>query len=395
MSDKTIFLKKVLEKRRYSREEENKIIGAELRDRRISLSRTLVSLSYKICSVSYLCKIENNKISPNRLYIRELCKRLDLEDDKVDELLRLTQTVLDVVKFFYDGNDALILDAYNRGKGLLNYRYKIVEMVYHISKKDLYTANCISDSLLKMASTMTDNDLQVFSLLYGILEFYNQNFTSSIEILRSIDVLKPRTKYITLLKEKYMLYCYLCLNDQHIMFMYNKVLNNLLANGLYEKIDELNYLFSLYLIRNNLLNDYKKIYLTINNIIYKRSLSLYTKLKLNPKIKIKDKWLKNVKPYFYYLGLIKKDYSKAKEEIEKLNDLSFDVDFNVIILKYLIISDPKEKLNFILDVAIPSLEKTKDGVAKKIFLDELYDLSMWFSKYKSFTESYGLLYYKR
>ena len=112
MNEMIIVLKKVIEKRRYSKEEENKIIGAEIRDRRISLSRTLVSLSYKICSVSYLCKIENNKILPNKLFIRELCKRLDLEDDKINELLRLNLTLDDMVKNYFEKDYAEIEKAY-------------------------------------------------------------------------------------------------------------------------------------------------------------------------------------------------------------------------------------------------------------------------------------------
>ena len=42
-----------------------KIIGAELKRRRINQSQTLVNMS-GICSVSYISKIENGKIRKNK-----------------------------------------------------------------------------------------------------------------------------------------------------------------------------------------------------------------------------------------------------------------------------------------------------------------------------------------
>lgn len=391
MSENAHMLKKLIEKRRYSKEEESKIIGAEIRDRRISLSRTLVSLSYKICSVSYLCKIENNKILPNKIFVRELCKRLDLEDEKISELLHLNKTLNDIVKFYFLDDYIEIEAAYKRGLGLLNYRYKIIEMIYYISKKDYYTADKLASSLFKMSSTMTDNDLHIFSLFYGILEFYNQSFKNSLSILNTIDVLKPKSKYIILLKNRFIFNSYICLNDLNTMFFYKEAIQALLENGLYDDLDRINYLFCIYLIRNNILSELKKVYPRVKNYVYKRSLSLYIKLKMNPNIKIKDKWLKNVKPYFYYLALLKTNFNNAKKEIELLNDLSFDVDFNVFILKYLIITDPKEKFNYIENVAIPTIEKTKDEYAKIFFLNELHNLAVWLSKYKSFASAYEIL----
>lgn len=390
--DEMIFgLRKVIEKRRYSKEEESKIIGAEIRDRRISLSRTLVSLSYKICSVSYLCKIENNKILPNKLYVRELCKRLDLEDDKINELLHLNITLGNMVKYYFENDYLEIENAYKRGLGLLNYRFKIIEMIYYISKKDYYIADKLSISLFKMSSTMTDNDLQIFSLFYAILHFYNQDFEGCVEILNSLDVLKPRTKYITLLKYKYIFNSYICLNDLNVMFFYKEIQALFIENGLYDELDYLNYLFAIYLVKNNVLNELKKIYHRIKNYVYKRSISLYIKLKLNPYIKLKEKWLKNVNPYFYYLGLLKTNYNEACTKIEELNDLSFSVDFNILILRYLAISDAKDKYTYIINVAIPTLEKTKDSYSKKYFLDELCSLTIWLSKYKNFASAYDAL----
>ena len=51
------------------------IVGTEIRARRYRLSMTLEALADGICSLSYLCKIENCKIEPNREFLREFVCR--------------------------------------------------------------------------------------------------------------------------------------------------------------------------------------------------------------------------------------------------------------------------------------------------------------------------------
>ena len=69
-----------IRKRQNKEEDTYAVIGVELRNRRIALSRTLNGVAFKTCSVSYLSKIENNKIHPNKAYVREICNKLDLSN---------------------------------------------------------------------------------------------------------------------------------------------------------------------------------------------------------------------------------------------------------------------------------------------------------------------------
>ena len=44
-------------KRKNSKNDVNAVVGVEIKNRRIALQRTLLSVSYKICYISYLCKL--------------------------------------------------------------------------------------------------------------------------------------------------------------------------------------------------------------------------------------------------------------------------------------------------------------------------------------------------
>ena len=63
------------------------------------------TLSDNICSISYLCKIENNKIIPNRLFLKEICKKLEMPEDKISSLLQLKPILDNVIKYFFEEND--------------------------------------------------------------------------------------------------------------------------------------------------------------------------------------------------------------------------------------------------------------------------------------------------
>ena len=144
----------------------------------------------------------------------------------------------------------------------------------------------------------------------------------------------------------------------------------------------------LYLLRNKYFTEYKRVFKLIHKVSYRRSLYLLAKFIVCPNLPIKKQWIEEVEPFFFYLGLIKINPEEASLEIGKLNDLSFNVDFNVIYLQYLLLSDDHEKYNFICTIAFPTLERTNDGFAKEYFLKELSKISSRLSRYKLFNEAF-------
>ncbi len=383
-------IKNELIARHAKKEDSFHIVGTEIKDRRLTLSRTLSAISNNICSISYLCKIENNKIIPNKFYLKEICKKLHMQEDKVDALMGLKLTLDDVVKAYLRKDPLFIENAFIKGMGLINYRYKIIEFIYFISIKSLYKANIKANELMRLVSTMLDRDLVIFALFFGVLSFYNQDFLDAIENLNALDKMKIHSE-VQLIQIKYKFYSYYMLNSPCCLFIYNDLVQCLFTNGYLNEIDEIRYIMGLYLLRGKYFLEYKKVFRLIRSISYRNSLCLLAKIMISPYLRIKEEWIKNVEPYFYYLGLIRIHPEQAAIEIQKLNDLSFKIDFNLLYLQYYLLPNEVEKYSFICDIALPSIEKTQDGYAKDYFLNELAKLSLIVNKYKFFVEAYKRL----
>lgn len=382
-------LKKELNQRRNKKELVYDVVGVELKDRRLSLCRTLSSIASKICSSSYLCKIERNQITPNRYYLKEICNRLDMSDEKVKVLLNLKTTLSDVVKAFLVKDAAMIRNARQGGIGLTNYRYRIIELIYYIFEKDYFSANKIFSDLIKLIGNMTDYDLVIFALFSGVLSFYNQEFNIALKTLKAINDFNC-SDYIRIIKGLYLFYSYKCLNSPICIFEYDKIRKILLRNAYYDLVDEINYVLALYLIKNKYYQTYGDIYHLIKNDEYKYSLLYLSRRIISPKTDC-SKIIDKTNDFCRYLEMIRIEPEKAKEMIGRLNSIMFDVDFNLLILQYQILETDDEKMDFINNIALPTLEKTNDQYLIDYFLEEINILSVTKSKYKNFSYAYKVL----
>lgn len=383
-------MKNIIEEHKSRQKKENtfNVVGTEIRDRRLSLSRTQSALSSELCSISYFSKIENNKLIPKTYYLKEICKRLDLKDEKIDILLNLDISLQKTVKFFLFGEEDEIFKIKQEGEGLINYRYRIIELIYSILRKDYHSANKNSSTLLKIISTMTDEDLIIFSLFYGILLFYNQEFDYALESLESLDRYYFLSSSIKILQSQYKTYLSLILNKPKFLIDYQSTIQILVENGYYEKIDEMNYLYALFMFQNGDIFEYSKTLRRIKTQTYRRTLIVLAKLKYGKKLKWKETWLEGIRPFFYYVALLHVRKVEAKHEIEKLNDASFDYDFNLLYLEYLILESNESKYNYIKTICIPTIRKTNGGYSKVFFLKEMALLTKDNGKYKAFNDMY-------
>lgn len=383
-------MKNIIDEHKSRQKKENSfnVVGTEIRDRRLSLSRTQSALSSELCSISYFSKIENNKIIPKIYYLKEICKRLDLKDEKIDILLNLDISLQKTVKFFLMGESNEIFKVKEEGAGLINYRYKIIELIYSLSIKDYVSANQNSATLLKIISTMTDEDLIIFSLFYGVLLFYNQEFDYALESLDSLNRYYFLSPTMKILQSQYKTYLSLVLNKPTFLIDYQSTIQLLVENGYYERIDEMNYLHALFMFQNGNIYEYSKILRRIKAPIYRRTLIVLAKLKYGKNLKWKEEWLEGIRPFFYYIVLLKTRKIEARNKIEKLNDTSFDYDFNLLYLEYLVLDSNESKYNFIKNVSIPTIRRTNGGYSKTFFLKEMALLTRENGKYKAFNDMY-------
>ena len=58
-------------------------------------------------------------------------------------------------------------------------------------------------------------------------------------------------------------------------------------------------------------------------------------------------------------------------KMRNINGFSFDMDYDVLFVKYFVNNNPKDKLDYIFDVVLPILVKSNDGFLKNYYLKEI------------------------
>lgn len=362
------------------------IVGLEIKDRRLKMSKTLEALAANICSTSYMSKIENGKIRPNRLVMREICRKLNIDDDKIDYLLAITNKLKRIVLAFAHKEHDVINDIYQEGLGFVNYRFKIIELIYLIDNQKYAEASVLCDEISQLISSMNEYDFAVYSIFYGILCYYTEDYMDSKVIFQRANI-DPNDEGLSISKLKYEFYCNFKLNDRNTLVLYRNLRDYLVNLGCFNELEENNYIVGIYLLRNNCLSEYVPIYKSIRNPFYKKNLSLYSKLLLNENMRIKSEWYEGTSPYFYNLAMIR---NKDADNIKILSheEVKGFIEYNYLVINYLTIENPNEKYNYILYVCKEEIKKTHEMYLFKYFLDELANLSMILSRYKDFVQMY-------
>ena len=142
----------VLRKKIDSLENSYELIGIELKLRRTKLSKTLEYICRNTCSVSYLSKIENAEIKPNPKMLEEICKRLKITKESIDTINNSKKIYDDIFKGLFNNDTKPLLDAYEKVKGLNNYRAKLIMFLYYIYFEDLRNAEKQYKELDKLVS---------------------------------------------------------------------------------------------------------------------------------------------------------------------------------------------------------------------------------------------------
>ena len=105
------------------------VFGLEVKNRRFDLEMTLYSVSHDICSMSYLCKIENNKIVPNQYCVSEICNKLDIDNNTLKAINNVEKNLLKLIKSYLYGDYKLIESIYNESKNLKSYASDIISFI--------------------------------------------------------------------------------------------------------------------------------------------------------------------------------------------------------------------------------------------------------------------------
>ncbi|MCR5786655.1 MAG: hypothetical protein K6G28_03065, partial [Acholeplasmatales bacterium] len=190
LNDQTlVMVKSVLEKN--AREEKEKscdadIVGSEIKIKRAKMKVTLKALTSDICSVSYLSKVEHNKIKANNQVLHEICNRLEISKEQLNEMLKSGGTFKELLKAFYEQDLHNIDLIYFKVVELKNYRAQIIKCFYYLAHNNLKEYERISKLILPSLSTLNNYDANHYCLSLMVYYFLSNQIKECAQTLNSL-----------------------------------------------------------------------------------------------------------------------------------------------------------------------------------------------------------------
>lgn len=315
------------------------VIGAEIKARRINKAYTLKYVSENICSLSYLCKLENSLIIPNPSFISKICDRVDLSEEALKKLFNLDKYIKSIIEAFYNDDEKTIIEVYKTVSDFDNYRVYIIRLIYFIYYKDFDLAKNLHDKLEKLSKSMDNNDLSYVAVFSAIYKIETNEYFDSIRILQSI-VKKNYSECITALAYEYLLKGYYLTDSKQFLLTIDKTIDYNRQMHNYKRIDNNLYMVSKYYLNNNLITEFIEIYGKMQNTKYYDTLSLlYSIYQMKP-LKMGIELNRFISPFYEMLYLYYTDIAKYKIRMKVLDKRYSELE--LLYLHYLDIKDNDE-----------------------------------------------------
>lgn len=344
------------------------IIGSEIKKIRKEKKLTLEAVASKICSQSYLSKIENNKIKGNFEILREICERESLSNKDFDLLLESKNMLEDVLLAYIEKRREFINEKCDEFP-FSNYRTDILKLIYYISQKQYDVASEIYSKIIDYVSSISEFDYIVFSIMSGFLFVNTYHFSEAIKTVKDLDNYLLNDEF-AIARLLVLFNANFGLNNPSIIEYY-KELEILFVKYLkVDLLEELRYYLCLYFIKNDaddMCNRYLK---GINNKKYIESIDVINCFK-NGKFENINSSYKNLTTLAECLRDVSNNRKAYLSKMRNINGFSFDMDYDVLFVKYFVNNNPKDKLDYIFDVVLPILVKSNDGFLKNYYLKEI------------------------
>lgn len=355
------------------------IIGPEIRLRRSLLNKTLKFMAFKICSISYVSKIESNEIKPNRVFLSELGKRVNMTDEEIDGLFNLREVLNRSIKEFLFNDSTTVKKTLEEKKKYVNYRYRLLVFLNSLHDNDLVLAKETYLELLKISKSMTDYDFKIYAVLSSIYLYKSGEQREAYENLTLLSEVELN-KDLKYLLDLYMFYCLNSLCRPETVLYYQKIREDLINIGAYELLDEINYYLAIFFIKNGSTDFSLSLVDSIKDPKRKKTIELLSNAVCGEEInhyKKKDLLAPALCVYDYFHD--KDSLAKDTEEASKNYNI---LDFYPLVFEYLTIDNYIEKYNFIVNQVLPAFNKTDDLFFKKFFIKEAVKVSEKTAKYK-------------
>jgi len=211
---------------------DSSVCAQMLKNERLKRNMTLEEASRDICSVSYLCKLENSQIKTNDVYVKALCDRYSLNYNTLSEASTINY-VDEVIKSVFLGKELEIETLYEKVESLgFSANIQIVKSFYYLQKYEFKKFEKGIKELDKIKYTLNETEgitLIYLVMLYKMMRF---NYNEAYRYLKLIDLVKISNKQLH----------YLVLEASiEIAFYTKNACRSFIAYDEYEKIDYVGY----------------------------------------------------------------------------------------------------------------------------------------------------------
>lgn len=372
-----------IESRLYLNKTNFSVLGAELKAQRLQQNLTLKEASSKVCSVSYLCKIERNEINPNPAYLEKLCDKMAISSEELKIIYNLNSYLENMIKAYYYEDNNTIDNIYNSIKKFDNYKAKIIKLIYYDYNNLRVEGIEINNKLTQIISSMNDFDLIIYALFQAVLYIKLNNLGEALQILKRIKNSNNINDYIKALIHMGLLKIYYITNSRNFLptFFKSKDINNALMN--HQRYDDSMFMLAKYYLINGIYEEFSLMIQKFKKTKYETTIKLIDDIfKYNVK-KIEN--YKAISKFYYYVGLYYCDNKRFKETTKDFYGLN---DYEVLYLKYLentLLDDETlafAKLNSefyptaLNYSAIYLVRQIADSIIKKLCKDSRYKLAL-------------------
>jgi len=179
-------------------------IGEIVKKKRVAMNLTQESFATGICSVSYLSKVENNRMDPNTYFVEEMLKKCGINLELCSNEFEDSRVLKRAFKAFYQ-NDPHILESLKDEASDLELKrtYYHCALCLSVMKKDFVTSRRLIGELETRMSTFDDYMLEVFGSLAVIHAFQTSNYVEGLNVLNAIESRRGNDPYVRALNDMY------------------------------------------------------------------------------------------------------------------------------------------------------------------------------------------------
>ncbi len=379
-------------------------IGSFIKKKRKELNVTQDVISNGICSISYLSKIENNQIIPNKFYVKEIMNKLDVEESFYQKTLDDKLYLNNIIRGIFYLDDELVKQTHEEIKDIEhNLVINIVKLGYYIyfHKED---ENQYVMMLENLVTNMNDYELKTYLYLAALYFVAKEKYKTALEVLVLGGKISMKNDYLSALFSEYtylvkqrLLKKNCSLEDyQNAQDIYNKhhnvkrVISLVLWKTRYLAIENPDKaLLILKIVKESLLDeDTREFYFLVKaEIHYLMERYKDAALSLNN--------INNQSSYFYQKMILLFSICKIEKDtgmLEEIKDILSTYKPDRFQLKhkvhyhYLLIEKEEDLKEYLRDIAIPYSIKIEDFYGLKQYTMDVMDICINTSRYKEATQ---------